>query len=145
MGGAPWRGPTALLLGCERSGLSNKALSCCDHVVHIPQFGSRVASLNVAAAAAVAMSWYAAWAFSTYEEGLGVVQAERVEGLDGGQGRFTVADDGGSGQDDEMAAEERLQKQQSEAALRAARQARREAPAEDETEECENCVFGGSK
>ena len=29
---SPWLGSTALLLGCERSGLSKRALACCDHV-----------------------------------------------------------------------------------------------------------------
>ena len=38
------------------------------------------------------MSWYAAWASATYAEGLGVAPGELVEGLDGGQGRFSVAD-----------------------------------------------------
>lgn len=134
---SPWRGPTALLMGCERSGLSKKALHCCDHVVHIPQFGSRVASLNVATAAAVAMSWYVAWAGAAYEGGLGVEPAARQEGADGGQGRFQVADDGA---DDGMldAGDAERQVQESVAAgLREARAARRAA--EEASEEGEGC------
>jgi len=126
--GSPWRGATALLLGCERSGLSKKALACCDHVVHIPQFGKRVASLNVAAAAAVVMSWYAAWAVGAYEEGLGAPRAEQVEGTDGGQGRFAVEDEEDS---PDMQSLEREQQEASQAALRAARAAARRSPADD--------------
>lgn len=141
---APWRGPTALLLGCERSGLSSAALACCDHVVHIPQFGGLVASLNVAAAAAVAMSWYVSWASSTFEEGLGIPLSARVEGLDGGQGRFVVTVD--KGDEDENghshdAAAELDQLRHTQMALREARAARRLTP-EASDEECLLDIFG---
>jgi tRNA (guanosine-2'-O-)-methyltransferase len=47
-------GDVCVALGNESSGLSAAALACCDAVGYIPQLG-RVGSLNVAAAAAVAM------------------------------------------------------------------------------------------
>lgn len=126
---SPWRGATALLLGCERSGLSKRALACCDHVVHIPQFGTRVASLNVAAAAAVVMSWYAAWASQTYEDGLGIAQAEQVDDVDGGQGRFVVEEEQESPDGDSL---ERQQQEAYQSALRAERAALRQDVADDE-------------
>ena len=47
-------GPTALVLGHEDHGLSTSTLDACDAVGFIPQLG-RVGSLNVAAAAAIAI------------------------------------------------------------------------------------------
>ncbi len=43
-----------IALGNESNGLNDAALACCDAVGYIPQLG-RVGSLNVAAAAAVAL------------------------------------------------------------------------------------------
>jgi len=47
-------GDVCVALGNESNGLSTTALACCDAVGYIPQLG-RVGSLNVAAAATVAM------------------------------------------------------------------------------------------
>jgi len=47
-------GAVCIALGHESNGLNNTALACCDAVGYIPQLG-RVGSLNVAAAAAIAM------------------------------------------------------------------------------------------
>jgi len=41
-------------VGNEADGLSKKFLSCCNHIVTIPQYGS-VGSLNVAISASIAM------------------------------------------------------------------------------------------
>ncbi len=47
-----WTGPTMLMLGCERRGLSAEQRALCDRVVRIPMRAG-VDSLNVSAAAAV--------------------------------------------------------------------------------------------
>lgn len=56
-GGAPWdvdlTGPVCLVLGGEGEGLRPLVARACDHLVTVPMTGSRVGSLNVAAAGAV--------------------------------------------------------------------------------------------
>ena len=57
-----FRGTTAFLLGNEGSGLSRELLQICDHLVYIPQHSAATASLNINAAAAVALHHFALWA-----------------------------------------------------------------------------------
>jgi tRNA (guanosine-2'-O-)-methyltransferase len=50
----PLAGDVCLVLGHEDRGLSKDALAACDHLCYLPQVG-KIASLNVATAAAIAM------------------------------------------------------------------------------------------
>ena len=59
---APWRGPTAFLLGEEGHGLTEAEIAACDHLVYIPQVGDGTASLNVAVSAGIVFHRFAEWA-----------------------------------------------------------------------------------
>ena len=59
---APWRGPTAFLLGEEGHGLTEDEVAACDHLVYIPQVGDGTASLNVAVSASIVFHRFAEWA-----------------------------------------------------------------------------------
>lgn len=52
VGGSPWSGRTAIVLGGEGAGLPEEVVGACDVSVHIPMAG-RVESLNVATAGAL--------------------------------------------------------------------------------------------
>jgi len=59
---APWRGPTAFLLGEEGHGLTEAEIAACDQLVYIPQVGDGTASLNVAVSAGIVFHRFAEWA-----------------------------------------------------------------------------------
>lgn len=59
---APFKGPTAFLLGNEGHGLTQDEMKLCDWFVYIPQHGRGTASLNVAVAASIVLYGFATWA-----------------------------------------------------------------------------------
>eukprot|EP00041_Stephanoeca_diplocostata_P012114 m.202144 g.202144 ORF g.202144 m.202144 type:complete len:231 (+) comp18817_c0_seq1:300-992(+) len=59
---APFKGPTAFVLGNEGHGLDEKELAICDWCVYIPHHGVGTASLNVANATAIILYGFAQWA-----------------------------------------------------------------------------------
>lgn len=62
----PFSGPTAIMPGNETTGLTDAQKALCSGFTYIPQFGNGTASLNVAAATAIALHSFATWA--GYEE-----------------------------------------------------------------------------
>jgi tRNA(Leu) C34 or U34 (ribose-2'-O)-methylase TrmL len=90
--GRPFRGATALLPGNEALGLTGAQKALCDGFVYVPQYGNGTASLNVAAATAIALHEAATWR--------GAPEAPREAGRD----KFAVAPPPRRG---EVAAEER--------------------------------------
>lgn len=58
----PFRGSTAIMLGNEGTGMTNRQMEACDHFLYIPQHGGGTASLNVAVAGSIAMHHFAIWA-----------------------------------------------------------------------------------
>ena len=62
----PFSGPTAIMPGNETLGLTDAQKALCSGFTYIPQFGNGTASLNVAAATAIALHSFATWA--GYEE-----------------------------------------------------------------------------
>ena len=75
----PFAGATALLPGNEALGLSPAQKALCDGFVYVPQYGNGTASLNVAAATAIALHEAATWR--------GAPEAPREAGRD----KFAVA------------------------------------------------------
>lgn len=53
-------GPTCLMPGNEGAGLLENQIALCDGLVYVPQFAAATASLNVNAATATCLSWFAA-------------------------------------------------------------------------------------
>lgn len=104
----PFEGPTALLMGNEGHGLTEKQKASCDGCVFIPQYGNGTASLNVSVAAGVVMHRFASWA--------GYREHARKDGLD----KYHVAPPPDPAT---------LPRSEAELALRAARVAKREAEA----------------
>ena len=88
----PFSGATALMPGNETLGLTDAQKALCDGFVYVPQFGNGTASLNVAAATAIALHEAATWR--------GAPEAPREEGRD----KFAVAPPPRRG---EVSAEER--------------------------------------
>lgn len=63
----PFRGDTLFILGNEGAGMNEKQKDLCgDHLVYIPQYSNKTASLNVAVAASIIFQHYSCWA--GYEE-----------------------------------------------------------------------------
>ena len=58
----PFTGPTAIMPGNETMGLTDAQKALCDGFTYIPQYGNGTASLNVAAATAIALHSFASWA-----------------------------------------------------------------------------------
>eukprot|EP00038_Savillea_parva_P011837 m.200454 g.200454 ORF g.200454 m.200454 type:complete len:229 (-) comp21054_c0_seq1:183-869(-) len=59
---APFKGPTAFLVGNEGHGLTEEEMAVCDWFVYIPQHGVGTASLNVAVATSIVLYAFAQWA-----------------------------------------------------------------------------------
>ena len=57
--GAPEATPACFVPGNEGEGLLENQVALCDKLVYVPQFAAATASLNVNAATAVVLSWYA--------------------------------------------------------------------------------------